>query len=45
MEGVSWTEAKYTHSRGTLGNPFELDLNTNTERQNCKIGTVCVGGY
>jgi hypothetical protein len=45
MEGVSWTKVKYTHSRGTLRNPFDLDINTNNERLNCKIGTVCVGGY
>jgi hypothetical protein len=27
MEGVDWTKVKYTHSRNTLKNSFELDLN------------------
>jgi hypothetical protein len=40
MEGVEWTEVKYTRSRDTLRNPFEHQLNINNEKQDYKIGTV-----
>jgi hypothetical protein len=45
MEGVEQTKVKYTHSRDTLRKPLNIDLEINNERQACKIGTVCGGGY
>jgi hypothetical protein len=39
MEGIKWTKVKYTHSGNTLRNPFEHQLNNET--QYCKIGTAC----
>jgi hypothetical protein len=45
MEGVEWTKVKYTYSGDTLRNPFDINLNINNEKQDYKIGTVCVRGY
>jgi hypothetical protein len=44
IEGVELTNVKYTHSRNTRRNPFDIDLGIKNERQVCKIGTVCVEG-
>jgi hypothetical protein len=40
MEGVEQTKVKYTHSRETLRNLFEHQLDINNKRQDCKISTV-----
>jgi hypothetical protein len=40
MERVEHSKVKYTHSRETLRNPLNIDLNINNERQDCKIDTV-----
>jgi hypothetical protein len=42
IKGVEQTKVKYIHSRDTLRNPFEH--NSNNEKQDCKIGIVCVWG-
>jgi hypothetical protein len=42
MEEVKQTKVKHTHSRHTLRYPFNISLNTNNEKQDCKIDTVCV---
>jgi hypothetical protein len=42
MEGVEQTKVKYTHSGDILGNPLNINLDINNERQDYKIGTVCV---
>jgi hypothetical protein len=44
MEGTELTKVKYTHSRDTSRNLFEIDFGINNEKQDCKIGTVCVCG-
>jgi hypothetical protein len=41
-EGVELTEEKYAHSEDTFRNPLNIDFKINNERQDCKIGTVCV---
>jgi hypothetical protein len=47
MEEVEWTNVKHTHNEDTVRHtPLNINLNINNERQDCKIGTVCVwGGY
>jgi hypothetical protein len=42
---VEWTRVKYTHSGHTLRHPLKINLNINNEKQDCKIGTMCVDGY
>jgi hypothetical protein len=45
MEGNEWTKVKYTHSGPTLRKtPLNINSIINNEKQNCKIGTVCVVG-
>jgi hypothetical protein len=44
MEGVEWTKIKYTHSGHTLRCPLNINLNIKNKIQDCKTGTVCVGG-
>jgi hypothetical protein len=41
MEGAEWTKVKYIHSRIPWETPLNIDLDTNKERQDCKIGTGC----
>jgi cyclopropane fatty-acyl-phospholipid synthase-like methyltransferase len=41
MQDVEWNKIKYNHSKDTWNNPFEHNLNTADERQDCKIGKVC----
>jgi hypothetical protein len=41
MEGVGWTKLKYT-SGHTLRHSLNINSNINNERQDCKIGKVCV---
>jgi hypothetical protein len=43
VNGIIFFIEKVVSSRGTLRNPFELDLYINHERQDCKIGTVWGG--
>jgi hypothetical protein len=40
---VKWTKVKCAHSGHTLRNLFEINLNINNEKQDCKIDTVCEG--
>jgi hypothetical protein len=39
MEGVEWTQVRWTHS-GTQGKPFNIGLNVNNEIQDCETGAV-----
>jgi hypothetical protein len=41
MEGVELTTGKVHSQCNTLRTPLNIDLETNNERQDCKIGTVC----
>jgi hypothetical protein len=42
-EGVERTKVKYTYSKDTSRNPFDIDLGIKN-RQDCKTGSVCVEG-
>jgi hypothetical protein len=45
MERVERTKVKYTHSEDLLRNLLKIDLEINNERQDYRIGAVCVCGY
>jgi hypothetical protein len=36
-------KVKHTYSGNTVRNPLNIDFGINNERQDCKIGTLCVG--
>jgi hypothetical protein len=42
MQGVEWTNVKYTHSGIHWETPLNINLNIKNKRQDCKTSAGCV---